>query len=70
MSYHISINKDRCKGCSLCVNFCPVKILQLGESSNLMGYRNVVCLDEGKCIGCQSCVRMCPDCVIGITKDE
>jgi len=70
MGYHLTINKDKCKGCSLCVNFCPVKILQLDEHSNAIGYRNVICTDEGKCIGCQSCVRMCPDCIIGITKDE
>ncbi|KYO67798.1 4Fe-4S dicluster domain-containing protein [Thermovenabulum gondwanense] len=63
------IDKDRCKGCGLCVNVCPKKILFLDqEEVNILGYHPVAS-KEG-CIACGFCATVCPDIVFTIYKEE
>lgn len=65
----ISINSERCKGCSLCTRVCPKNILEIDKSMlNSKGYHPVHITDESKCIACASCARMCPDLVFEIEK--
>ncbi len=60
---------NKCKGCSLCVSVCPVKILELNKTSvNVKGYNPVNCKEIEKCIACGSCAIMCPDSVIKVEK--
>ena len=62
----IKIDRERCKGCALCVGACPQKILQLSEDVNKKGRRYVVVTDASRCTGCGMCFIMCPDCAIEI----
>lgn len=65
----ITINQERCKGCGLCVEACPKKILAIDENIvNSKGYSPVEMTDQDKCIACAFCARMCPDCVITVEK--
>ncbi len=48
----ITVNENVCKGCSLCVEFCPKHIMKLGEKVNAAGYNTAKCTDESACIGC------------------
>lgn len=64
----ISISKELCKGCKICVEFCPEGILRLGEEVNKHGYRVITVDDPDKCILCYNCVRYCPDFAIYIIK--
>ena len=58
---------DRCKGCELCANACPMHILTLDPVIvNHEGYHPVSCTDPDKCIACASCAVMCPDGVISV----
>ena len=66
----IKIDAERCKGCLLCVDICPVKILKLSEKVNKKGHRYVVATEPVKCTGCSLCVTMCPDCSIEIREKE
>ena len=60
---------DICKGCGLCVEVCPLKILKLNENVvNSKGYHPVYEDQKNTCIGCKSCALMCPDSVITIKK--
>ena len=66
---NVSFNEDLCKGCGLCVEACPKKILQLDkERLNTKGYHPISCTDESQCIGCTQCALTCPDCVITVER--
>ena len=58
----IVVDKERCKGCSLCVAACPVKVISLADKMvNRRGYRDVEQTDAERCTGCTSCAIVCPD---------
>ena len=66
----VTFNTERCKGCGLCIEVCPKKILELDQSSlNAKGYHPAKVTDQSKCIACAMCATMCPDCVIKVEKD-
>lgn len=62
----IKTDDDRCKGCGLCVHFCPVKVLRLSDRINMQGYHPVELIPDGGCTGCATCALMCPDQVITV----
>lgn len=62
----IEVNTDRCKGCLLCAEFCPAKIIKASESLNSKGYYPAEQTDSSKCTGCAICARMCPDIAITV----
>jgi 2-oxoglutarate ferredoxin oxidoreductase subunit delta len=63
----VVIREDRCKGCGLCVNVCPVEILQLAEDQfNVKGHHPVEVTDPEKCTGCAMCATICPDVVFTV----
>ncbi len=65
----ITIREDRCKGCGLCVEACPKKILQLSTTViNSKGHYPAQITEPEKCIACAFCATMCPDCVITVEK--
>ena len=68
--FKVSFNRDKCKGCELCISFCPKKILALDNTVNAKGYHPASITDQSACIGCASCATMCPDCCITIYELE
>jgi 2-oxoglutarate ferredoxin oxidoreductase subunit delta len=66
----MKIDKEKCKGCCLCVEVCPVKALEMSDEVNKKGYRFAVLKDPEKCTGCGLCAMMCPDCVIEILEEK
>ena len=63
----VVIDVNRCKGCGLCTNVCPVNILALSvEVFNARGYHPVGVTDPEACIGCASCATICPDVVFTV----
>ncbi len=57
---------DRCKGCELCIHFCPQKILQTSEERNAKGYHfpTIVPGKENDCIHCEFCTLICSEFAI------
>jgi 2-oxoglutarate ferredoxin oxidoreductase subunit delta len=54
-----------CKGCGICVEFCPRKVLKLSADG-----KAIVAYPE-KCTLCRLCEVLCPDFAITVTnKDE
>lgn len=68
--FKVNFRKDRCKGCELCINFCPKKIIIMNDEINASGYYTPLIPKENEdmCIGCASCAKVCPDSVISIEK--
>jgi 2-oxoglutarate ferredoxin oxidoreductase subunit delta len=51
-----------CKGCGICVAFCPKKVLALHEGK-------VAAERPEDCIGCRMCELRCPDFAIQIQEE-
>lgn len=64
------IQPERCKGCGICIKFCPEKILTLGDELNSCGYPTVRMIDEKVCTHCLRCFLMCPDVVFSFVLEE
>ena len=65
----VSFKTDICKGCGLCVDACPKKIIALAKDKlNAKGHSPAIITDQEKCIGSAFCATMCPDCVITVEK--
>ncbi len=65
----MTVNNDRCKGCSLCVTVCPQKIIRIRRDIiTPKGYCPAECTDLNKCTGCAMCFTMCPDCAITVER--
>jgi len=63
------INENRCKGCGLCCEACPKKIIALSKDKlNQKGHHPAEVFAPEKCIGCAFCATMCPDCAIVVEK--
>lgn len=62
----VFIEKDRCKGCGLCVQYCPQQVLEMSREINLKGYFYARPVRPHQCIGCRYCAITCPDVAIEI----
>jgi 2-oxoglutarate ferredoxin oxidoreductase subunit delta len=68
MQFRVRIDRERCKGCSLCVAFCPREVMALSHSLNNRGNHVVEVTAENLCTGCRNCARVCPDVAIAIDR--
>ena len=64
----VEIDIDLCKGCALCVLFCPPGVLSLSDDLNAQGYRYPL-LEDG-CTGCENCYHVCPDFVFRVYRGK
>jgi len=55
-----TINSQWCKGCGICVHFCPKKVLELDEEDKAVAVR------KSECICCRLCEIRCPDLAIEV----
>jgi NAD-dependent dihydropyrimidine dehydrogenase PreA subunit len=56
----LRVDVEECKGCGLCVEACPPKVIALGERLNHYGYRTAAYKGTG-CTGCGICFMACPE---------
>jgi len=59
----IKIRVEFCKGCGICVAFCPTKVLAMRDGK-------VVVAEPDKCIACMFCELRCPDFAIAVFPEE
>jgi 2-oxoglutarate ferredoxin oxidoreductase subunit delta len=56
----VRLDSNECKGCGLCVEACPPKVLRLASVLNPFGYHAASYLGA-KCTGCGICFYVCPE---------
>ncbi|HDP16448.1 MAG TPA: 4Fe-4S dicluster domain-containing protein [Candidatus Omnitrophica bacterium] len=65
----IEINKEKCKGCEICLLYCPRHCIELDKAMNGKGAYPVLFADKDKkCTGCGFCAIVCPDACITVYK--
>ncbi|MDI6605931.1 MAG: 4Fe-4S binding protein [Candidatus Omnitrophota bacterium] len=64
----IEIDREKCKGCLLCVGACPKGLISIDKKLNARGIRPVKFKADGPCLGCCICAYICPDCCIEVYK--
>jgi 2-oxoglutarate/2-oxoacid ferredoxin oxidoreductase subunit beta len=62
----VLIEKDRCKGCGMCVSACPSHVLAMSHEINARGYFFPLVEHPDDCNGCRSCVLVCPDVAVQV----
>ena len=60
----VAINAELCKGCGLCIAFCPSAVLKVSDKFNGKGYHPPHVVNPDACIGCDMCGMYCPDFAI------
>ena len=68
--FSIKIDKEKCKGCKLCIIFCPKGIVKENKKLNKRGIHFAELKDPDMCTGCTSCAIICPECAIEISKND
>ncbi len=56
--------RDWCKGCGICVEFCPKRVLKMD------GRGKPVSQFPERCTGCRLCELRCPDFAIAVVESE
>jgi 2-oxoglutarate ferredoxin oxidoreductase subunit delta len=62
---YIEIDPSRCKGCELCVPYCPEGTLAMSSTMSKRGYI-LPEMVQPNCTGCMQCARVCPDVAITV----
>ena len=65
----IVISDELCKGCGLCIHFCPKKVIVQSDKLNAAGYQGAEFKDNGECTGCAICAMVCPEVAIEVYRD-
>lgn len=60
----VEVKREWCKGCNICVSFCPKNVLELDEEEKIVVAR------REDCIKCFQCEMRCPDFAIFLIEKE
>lgn len=68
---YIIVDSEACKGCHVCLSFCPKEQIRVAKKLNSKGYFPAAPVGkQAKCTGCALCLLVCPDLAIEVVKDE
>jgi len=64
----IYVDSHLCKGCGICVEFCPRGVFKLKEDLSESGIHTALATEEEKCTACHLCELYCPDFAIAVVE--
>jgi 2-oxoglutarate ferredoxin oxidoreductase subunit delta len=56
----LRVDVNECKGCGLCVEACPPRVIGMSNGLNHYGYRTATYVGAG-CTACGICFMACPE---------
>ena len=59
---------ERCKGCQLCVTYCPRGVLEMSHLFNSKGYHPPQVCNGQSCVACGLCTMLCPEFAIYVVE--
>jgi len=67
----ITVDRELCKGCHLCIEVCPTHSIEVSKSLNKKGYLPAQFIENPKegekgCTGCAQCATVCPEVAIEV----
>ena len=62
----IIVDDTLCKGCNICVEYCPLDVFEVSTEINRRGYYVPVPVKEKECVDCRLCELLCPEFAITI----
>ena len=62
----IIIASELCKGCELCISFCPKGAISQSDQLNAAGYQSALFAEDKGCTGCAICALVCPEAAIEV----
>ena len=69
----ITIDRELCKGCYLCISVCPQEVITTSKKLNQKGYYPAEVIKNRKndktCIACAMCATICPDIAIEVYRE-
>jgi len=71
----IIIDRERCKGCQICIDVCPTENIKVDESLNKKGYYPARPKADNKddqqdCTACTQCATVCPEVAIEVYRAQ
>ena len=61
--YRVRVFRNWCKGCGLCIAFCPKQVFVMGDE-------HAQPVNQERCVGCMWCTMHCPDFAIVVQAVE
>lgn len=66
----IEVDEELCKGCNLCIMFCPQDVFERAETLNKKGVFPPRVVRGDNCVKCRLCELICPDFAIAVLQEE
>ncbi|MFC2066438.1 4Fe-4S binding protein [Chloroflexota bacterium] len=66
MKGYIEIDQGLCKGCEICIFFCPKGAISVSDKLNASSYLPAIFDNTGECTGCAKCAVVCPEVAIEV----
>ena len=55
----VKVDRERCTGCGMCVNFCPVDVFEMQKQTTASALVAEP-IRSSECWACDTCVGQCP----------
>lgn len=71
----IAIDRERCKGCHICLDCCPLGLISVAPDLNRKGYQPAQFNERApqgdkSCTGCTMCATVCPEVAIEVYRER